>query len=292
MSSAVGTEVAEALRARLDDLAVAVPDAMDGRALARQLQELERLARRVEHAIVGVVGEADRRGVWAADGHRSVRGWCQATVNWSSAEAIHRVRSVALFDDIRQVSDALATGSIGVAQVRELARARANPRCGDELADCADVMLDHAESLPFHEFRLLVQRWEAIADADGADRSHEQAHAARHASIEPLGHGFTINGDCGVAQGAAMAEILERFADSEFQADWEDARGRVGDDVTAADLARTGAQRRMDVLHAIFLTAAATSPGSKAPDPVVNIVVDQETFEAALAAMVCSQAAQ
>jgi hypothetical protein len=41
----------------------------------------------------------------------------------------------------------------------------------------------------------------------------------------------------------------------------------------------------MDALHAIFLAAAATTPGSKAPDPVVNIVVDQTTFEAALAAM-------
>ena len=290
MGSAVVTEVGEAPRARFDDLVVAKCDAIDGRALGERLRELERLARRVEHAVVGVVGEADRRGVWAADGHRSVRGWCQATVNWSGVEAVHRVRTVALFDGVGEVSDALGAGSIGVAQVRELARARSNPRCGDELVDCADVIVDHAESLPFHEFRLLVGRWEAIGDVDGAERSHQQAHAARQASIEPLGDGFTINGECGVAQGAAMAEVLERFTDSEFQADWQDAHSRVGDDVTAADLERTGAQRRMDALHAIFAAAAAAGPGSKAPDPVVNIVVDQATFEAALAAMVADTA--
>jgi hypothetical protein len=32
---------------------------------------LERLQRRVEHAIVGAVAEVDRRGVWAIDGHRA-----------------------------------------------------------------------------------------------------------------------------------------------------------------------------------------------------------------------------
>ena len=42
----------------------------------------------------------------------------------------------------------------------------------------------------------------------------------------------------------------------------------------------------MDALHAIFLAAAATPPGSKPPEPAVNIVVDQATFEAAIAAMV------
>ncbi|MGH9135896.1 MAG: HNH endonuclease signature motif containing protein, partial [Acidimicrobiales bacterium] len=44
-------------------------------------------------------------------------------------------------------------------------------------------------------------------------------------------------------------------------------------------------QRRFDALHAIFLAAASREPGSRAPEPVVNIVVDQATFEAALAAM-------
>ncbi len=81
-----------------------------------------------------------------------------------------------------------------------------------------------------------------------------------------------------------MREILEHFADAEFHADWDEARSRVGDDVTPADLARTAAQRRMDALHAIFLAAAATPPGSKPPEPAVNIVVDQATFEAAIAA--------
>ena len=82
-----------------------------------------------------------------------------------------------------------------------------------------------------------------------------------------------------------MAEILDRFCDAEFHADWERARSRLGDDLTPADLERTAAQRRMDALHAIFMAAAAAAPGSKPPEPSVTIVVDQTTFESALTAM-------
>ncbi len=249
------------------------------------MQQLERLDRRIEHAIASVVAEVDRRGAWAIDGHRGVRGWCQATVNWSGAETTHRIRTVQLLSDLDGVAEALAAGAVGVAQVRELARARANPRCGEQLADCADIMLENAQTLRFDEFRLLVDRWEALADADGAHRSHEQTHAARHASIERVGDGYTIDGECGVAQGATMRKILERFCEAEFQADWDEARGRLGEGATPSDLARTSAQRRMDALHAIFMAAAGAPPGGKAPEPVVDIVVDQATFEAALTAM-------
>jgi hypothetical protein len=166
-----------------------------------------------------------------------------------------------------------------------MARARANPRCGDQLAECAEIILDNAQALPFDQFRLLVNRWEALADADGAHRGHDVCHAARHVAIERFGDGYSIDGRCGVAQGATMAEIFERFCEAEFHADWDEARQRVGDDVVPSDLARTVTQRRMDALHAIFLAAAAAPPGSKAPEPVVDIVVDQATFEAALTAM-------
>jgi hypothetical protein len=72
---------------------------LDNRELTTRLQELERLARRVEHAIVTTVAVADRRGAWAEDGHRSVRGWCQATVNWSGADTTQRLRTARLIAD-------------------------------------------------------------------------------------------------------------------------------------------------------------------------------------------------
>ena len=50
-------------------------------------------------------------------------------------------------------------------------------------------------------------------------------------------------------------------------------------------LERSAAQRRFDALRTIFERAASTAAGGRPPEPVVNIVVDQATFEAWLARM-------
>jgi hypothetical protein len=265
-------------------------ESLDARGLAERLQQVERLQRQLEHAAVGVVRTADRAGVWTDDGHRSVRCagsmWCQATVNWSHSDTTHRLRSVTVLDDLAAVDEAFAAGEVGVAQVRELARARANPRCGDELFDCERVLLDQAQQLPYDEFRVCVQRWESAADADGAHRDHEQTHANRRASLNQVGDGYDLTASGGVAQGATMKEIFDAFVDAEFHADCDDVRTNLGiDDPGPSDLARTARQRRFDALYAIFLAAASTEPGSRPPEPVVDIVVDQATFEAATAAM-------
>ncbi len=258
-------------------------DGLDDSELGARLQDLERLARTLEHAIVAVVGEADSRAVWAADGHRSVRGWCMATTNWSWSETTARLRTVTLLGDLEACEEALAAGDVGVAQVRELARARANPRCGDQLADVEDVLLRHAKSLPFDDFRRVVQRWEALADVDGAHRDHEASHDNRNVELDLIGPEFHLDARGGAAQGTAIREIFDRFVEAEFLADWDEGKARFGDDVGPALLSRTAPQRRFDALHAIFLAAASTPADAQAPEPVVNIVVDQATFESALA---------
>jgi hypothetical protein len=266
-------------------------DWLDDRELAARLQDLERLARRVENAIVTTVATADRRGAWFDDGHRSVRGWCQATVNWSGADTTHRLRTATLLNDCGAIGLAFAGGDVGVAQIRELARARANPRCGDAMVVVEELLLADAEHLPFDEFRDQVRGWEQLADVDGSHDDHDLSHENRRASLESVGEGYQLRGEGGAAQGAVMREILDAFCDTEFHADCDEARRRLGlgpdDRLSPADLARTARQRRWDALYAIFLAAAANpdGPGAGAA-PVVDIVVDQTTFEAALTAMI------
>ena len=255
-------------------------DELDGQDLADRLVALERIIRHAEAEVVAVLDEADRRGSWKADGHASIRGWARATVRWSDVEVRDRVRTVTLCRDAPLVHDELSAGRLGVAQVRELGRARANPRVGPDIVDMIPVLVDHAEHLPFLEFRICVQRWEALADVDGAHRGHEAAHAGRSAHASIVGDEFRLDANGGVIDGTAISEILRRFEQAEFDADWAELRERFGDDATAAMLERTAAQRRFDALRAIFEKAASTMPGAKAPEPVVNILVDQATFEA------------
>ena len=80
-----------------------------------------------------------------------------------------------------------------------------------------------------------------------------------------------------------MIEIFRRFCDAEFATDWATLRERFGDAASKEMLPRTDAQRRFDALAAIFAAAAVAPLDGQAPEPVVNIVCDQVTFETHLA---------
>lgn len=280
--------LADPLAAVADDVdsahGSAALEALSAAELAQRLQMLERQMRRCEAAMVAVLDHADRRGVFSIDGHRSIRGWAGATVRWSDAETRDRCRTVALVRDVPDVATELTAGRIGVAQIRELARVRANPRVGDRLVEAATTLIEHAENLPFADFRLVARRWEALNDADGAHRGHEAAHQGRRVSTSQLDDTFHLIAQFGAVQGAAIAEILRRFEHAEFDREWDDLRARVGDDACTSMLERTTAQRRADALFAIFQAAASTPAGAQPPEPVVNIIVDIDTFQAHWAA--------
>jgi hypothetical protein len=125
----------------------------DARKLGERLVELERLRRRVEAATLAVLDEAEHSGGFRDDGHVTVGGWVRATVNWSFRETTDRVRAVQLTRLCPSVASELAEGRVGVAQVCELGRARANPRVGDQIADCIDEMLEFAQELDLDGFR-------------------------------------------------------------------------------------------------------------------------------------------
>jgi hypothetical protein len=135
----------------------------------------------------------------------------------------------------------------------------------------------------FDEFALACRRWEALADPDGAERDHREAHDARSASIRVVGNEAITRAQSGTTDAVLMREILDRFTDAEFHADASDARHRLGRDVSAADLERSHRQRAFDALKAIFLTAAAGAPGIIGSEPLINIKLDQHTATELLA---------
>ena len=108
---------------------------LDDTALDAHIRTLELRRRQLEaeHAIA----EAERRSLHTADGHRSMNGYLRATCNTSTTEATRRRRLARLVDTVPGAGHRLHDGSIGVGQADLLARARANPRCGDRLEHSA-----------------------------------------------------------------------------------------------------------------------------------------------------------
>ena len=257
---------------------------LDNDSITERFRALELERRRIEAEIAAVVAVADARGVYGDDGHRSIKGWMRANANWSGFDVSTMRRVVALFESCPAVGDALLAGHIGQAQVVELARARSNPRCGARLVDVLDVLLDHAEHLSFEDFRTVVRRWEHLADEDGALDDAEANHANRTAGLHEVNGCVDLRASGGrPLEAAEMLGIFERFVEDEFRIDVAARTELHGPDAPASLLPRTDAQRRFDALATIFRTAASMPAGARAPEPVVNLVCDIETFETLLA---------
>jgi Domain of unknown function (DUF222) len=243
------------------------------------LLELERIGRMVEAAKLAVIDHADRQARFLADGHRSTAAWTRAVTNCSPAESRRRARAARALRDLSAFREALGAGEVGVDQVNEIARLHANPRCGGQVADSETILLEAARQLEYADLCVVSQRWLTLADPDGAHRDHAAADAGRDFRIREHGVGFAFEGQCAVLQGTAIREMWQRFVDAEFMTDWEAARNLHGDRVSMNLLARTASQRRFDAFFKI-LEAGATNTGEVAlADPVVNVIVDLDTFE-------------
>ena len=128
------------------------------------------------------------------------------------------------------------------------------------------------------DFKRLPARWELLADADGAHRDRESSHEHRNAHVVTWQGVTTIAGQWGDLEGAVIQEIFERQVDAEFRFDWDATVAKFGDKASKSLLPRSDAQRRADAVTAIFTRAASTPPGSKPPEPVVNIVIDHHSW--------------
>ena len=251
--------------------------------LELMLVECDAVRRRAEAMIAEIVGVAERTTAYVEDGHASVSGWAKAACNWSSSETRTVVQTARLFRAVPQARSAAHAGSLGTSQSRLLARLFANPRCAAQLPDSAELLIGHAQSLWFDEFAVVVRRWEALADTDGAHDAHQRAHAGRDAHVSITGQRVYLDARGGVAAGAVIQEIFDRYCDTEFHADWDNGVAQWGEQMNPTLLERSGAQRRFDALLAIFTAAASGAAGTI--DPLVNILIDQVSFEHHLAKM-------
>lgn len=268
----------------LDELAL-----VDGRGKAATLAALEMARRKIEAATAAVIADADRSDAFRDDGHVSVRGWVKASVRMSNVEVSHAVRVARLCRELPACAEALAAGRLGVAQARELASVLNNPRCGEQLGEVIADLLESATEDTHEVFVRVLREWESLVDADGAHRDHESAHLARRARIAIVGATVYLDGEFGAAQGSAMAEILDRFSEAEFEHDLDDLHfQQAGGD--PGIMQRSDAQRRADAIAKIFERAAGTLPGAAGTEPVVNIVISQDVFEEQVAAMATGRA--
>ena len=264
----------------VDGLVVEVQRGVPAVGLGDTIQRVERLQRRLEGVMVAAVGAARRSGVHLDDGHLDVTPWLAAITRAPRNECSARVASARLAEHEPMFERALLSGDVPVASIRRLARA-VNSRTLHALFAVRDQLRESMIGLSVDDFAKVVRHWSYLADADGAEQRQDEAHDDRQAHVSEVGDTVVLATTVGLAQGQVIASVLAEFEDREFRLDVEAVRADGGT-VLPSSLPRTPTQRRADAVFAVFVAASSALPTTVRPRPLVNIVIDERTFDEAM----------
>lgn len=247
---------------------------------------LEVVSRRLDHAKDTLAGHIDATGAHGIDGHKTAKAALVHINRVPGAEAHGSIQTARALRRMPEVDAAYAAGKIPTASVRAIARVASNPRVQDFVDDLVDrIFAEQASEASHDDLAAFVRDWERFADADGTDQDRDHTHRRRNASLvrNDLAAAWHLRGDFGDLDGACMAEVLAAYEHAEWLADRDAALAEHGPGATPDQFPRTPAQRRADAMFEIFRRAAAVPGDAPSPDPLVSIVIDQETLETELA---------
>jgi hypothetical protein len=174
------------------------------------------------------------------------------------------------------VAEAWLAGEIDDAHVRRFGRAL-NRRTEDAFAMSEAFLVDKARCLTFREFEELLDYWLAHADPDGADEEGMEKRARRAVSLDETFTGMWSGHILlDPVSGAVVSDELRRLEQKMFEADWAEARARLGREPSPSELARTPDQRRADALVEMAVRSA-TAKG-KRPRLTLSILMGASKF--------------
>ncbi len=271
----VGTAVVDKLSAVLDEL-VAVDPAMVGDAdavvdLHRQLERLAAMTTRATAAFDAVTA-------YESDGARTTAAWLATRCGLPVPTARRRVRLGRALRHLPVVEAAWLAGDMGEAQVNLFANARTRGT-EEALAGDEEMLVGEATRLRFGSFAKVLSSWGQQVDPDGAAAADQARHDRRRFHLSHSFEGMWFaDGAFDAIGGAIVADELKRIDKALFDADWAEAKARVGEGVCLDDLARTPAQRRADAVVEMATRSAAGAPGARRPEPLFSVIVGYEPF--------------
>jgi hypothetical protein len=278
----VGTGVVEELTAAVDRLVDADPAMLgDGEAVVALHRELERLAAVTTRAVASF----DAGGEWDHDA-RSAASWLTHRCRMPAATARARVRRGRALRHLPVAEVAWLAAEVGEAQVGLLAAAR-TPLTEAAMARDEELLVGEARRLGFASFARAMAYWRWRADPDGAEDDAAAQRERRNFHLsQSIGGLWFADGVFDPIAGEVVARELGRIEDELFAADWAEAKARLGEEVRAADLRRTPAQRRADALVEMATRSATAPAGGRRPEPLFTVLVGYET----LAGTICELA--
>ena len=239
-------------------------------ALVRPEAALAALKARVAH-------EWESRKSWIRDHAGSASAWLAKRSHvdkreWGSALWVGRVLS-----DMALVAEAYGAGDIATCHIRRLASIY-NSRTAAAFARDEGLLVYWAQELSFLEFSMKLGCWELENDPDGCSQRSRDAYDRRDAYFVPGFAGEFIGRQLmDPVNGQLISDEHLRLERMLFDADWAEARQRLGREPTAGELCRTPAQRRCDALAEMARRSAGADP-SRSPRPLFTVSIGERAF--------------
>ena len=258
-----GDPVLGDLQAATDRLYEVGPAAYaEGRAIRELLAHQARLGAFVAQAVAAF----DASGAWSLAGARSATAWLRAEARLSRKDASGQVRRGRALRRLPEAAAAWRAGAITGDHVDLLA-----PLCSgtteEALVRDEPVLVAEARTLTHDQFVRTLAYWRQLADPDGTDQDAEAGTAGRDAYLVSSFSGTWLGRlTLDPVAGAVVADELRRLEELLFEAEWAEARDRLGSEPTVAELPRTPGQRRADAFVEMA-RRSKTGPGRRPASP-------------------------
>jgi hypothetical protein len=162
-------------------------------------------------------------------------------------------------------------GQLSIDQIDLLCRANSESRRSVFHRD-EQVLVDTALSSSFSDFTQALRYWVQCADDEVGANDPSRQKDSRYLSLAKTFDGTTdLRGCLDPLSGEIFASELEAIYQELFAADWNQAKGLLGDQVTVNDLERTPGQRRVDALVEMAKRSGSRPLGATAPRPLITI---------------------
>jgi hypothetical protein len=239
---------------------------------------LQRLQSQISYALSTSVAEFDQWGEWATSGAKTSTAWIDTICHLPKKEARAELRRGKALAGLPVAAQAWRAGEIGPAQVDALLRVK-SPVTEEALARDEGLLVGYARDMKFAHFSKALEYWEEMADQDGTDAAALARQERRDAYVVPGPGGYFGTMRFDVIEGAIVAGELERLEEELYQADWAEAKERLGREPHPHELARTRAQRGADAMVEMATrSASARATTGRRPEPLFSVVVDYPTL--------------
>jgi hypothetical protein len=252
----------------------------DSRTLAdpEVLADAYRGQAQMEAVVVCATGAFDASRDWEADGARSAAAWLATELHIPKRVARRNVRLGRALRDLPECEEAWRDGDITGDHVEVIAGAR-NESTAKAMERDLEMLVGYAKTLRFDVIERLVMYWKLRADPIGADDDEHDRHAGRSVFLDKSFQGMWFGKmTFDPISGEIVDGELSRLEKEMFDADWAEAKERLGREPTVLDLARTPAQRRADAMVEMAIRSRTAPADARRPAPLFTVHVGYETM--------------